>query len=77
MDVDGDQHEPNTELEIDSSKMQDRRGADLSFHSLLTDNNNQKKIHGGTKSKISKDNNFAARLDDEESIVVVSTPRGK
>ena len=40
-------------------------------------NNNQKKIHGGTNSKISKakDINFAAGSDDEESIVVVSTPR--
>ena len=40
MDVEGDQHDANIEPEIESSKMQDRGGADFGFHSLLTHNNN-------------------------------------
>ena len=67
MDVDGDQHEPNIEPEIESSEMQDRGGADFGFHSLLIHNNNCDGPDKSDEDSFDSDDGFCS-VDDDASL---------
>ena len=67
MDIDGDQHEPNIEPEIESSEMQDRRGADFGFHSLLIHNNNCEGPDESDEDSFDSDDGFCS-VDDDASL---------
>ena len=70
MDVDGDQHEPNIEPEIESSKMQDRGGADFGFHSLLIHNNNCDGPDESDEDLFDSDDGFCSVDDDAVPVAV-------
>ena len=67
MDVDGDQHEPNIKPEIEPSEMQDCRGADFGFHSLLIHNNNCEGLDESDEDSFDSDDGFCS-VDDDESL---------
>ena len=70
MDVDGDQHEPNIEPEIESSEMQDRGSADFGFHSLLIHNNNYSFDLDDGFCSVDDDASLFDEWEDEEDLDV-------
>ena len=64
MDDDGDQHDANIELEIESSEMQDRGDADFGFHSSLIHNNNYEGQDESDDDSFHSDDGFCSVEDD-------------